>query len=367
MTSEDESSPGIPEQLARIAEAVEEGDRPTESPRTLIHWFGARRRGSRISARIRKALKSLGLATFPDFQHEYIDGEIAFMPRDAAAAREEELKRTESTEPAAETTEATAEDATGDSGTVATDPTYRVGKLEAANKPPVCVAPNDGLRKAITLMLQHDFSQLPVMGGEYVTHVKGMVTWQAIGSRCVLGKEPTEVRNCMEKPEIVSSEASMLDVASRLAHRQAVLVHNREQKICGIVTAYDLAEQFRELGQPFLMLGEIENHIRSFLDGPFSPDELAAGCDPGDGTREVEGVEDLTFGEYLRLLETPDNWQRIRLKLDRAEFVRRLDEVRRIRNDVMHFDPDGIAEEDLVTLQQTCKFLRELSHLHRRG
>ncbi len=37
-----------------------------------------------------------------------------------------------------------------------------------------------------------------------------------------------------------------------------------------------------------------------------------------------------------------------------------MEEIRRIRNDVMHFDPDGIEEEDLGRLRDFAQFLRNL-------
>lgn len=48
-------------------------------------------------------------------------------------------------------------------GGAAVDPTYRIGKLQAANKKVIVIAPNHSLEQAITLMLANDFSQLPVM------------------------------------------------------------------------------------------------------------------------------------------------------------------------------------------------------------
>jgi hypothetical protein len=47
------------------------------------------------------------------------------------------------------------------------------------------------------------------------------------------------------------------------------------------------------LREPFLLLGEIENHTRGILV-PLSKAELAAASDPGDGEREIEDVADLT-------------------------------------------------------------------------
>ena len=72
-------------------------------------------------------------------------------------------------------------------------------------------------------------------------------------------------------------------------------------------------------------------------------------------------MSDLTFGEYRRLLEKPSNWEKLSLAIDRKEFIGRLEEVRRIRNDVMHFDPDGIPETDLEVLRKFVTFLRRLA------
>ncbi len=49
--------------------------------------------------------------------------------------------------------------------------------------------------------------------------------------------------------------------------------------------------------------------------------------------------------------------------IDRNIFISKLDEIRRIRNDVMHFDPDGVAESDLAMLQDFVRFLQDLISL----
>jgi hypothetical protein len=67
--------------------------------------------------------------------------------------------------------------------------------------------------------------------------------------------------------------------------------------------------QFQQLAEPFLLLGEIENHIRRIVGDKFSKEELASVREPGDSNREVTGVADLMFGEYIRLLELPDRWK----------------------------------------------------------
>src|SRR5207245_2373638 len=142
--------------------------------------------------------------------------------------------------------------------------------------------------------------------------------------------------------------------------KDVVLIRDSENKISGLVTTSDISVQFGALAEPFLLLSEIENHIRRLIDGKFSLDDLKAARNPNDATRKIENVANLSFGEYIRLLETPKNWERLNYQLDRVECVKRLREVGRIRNDVMHFHPDGISPVDLDLLRETRKFLQGL-------
>jgi hypothetical protein len=73
---------------------------------------------------------------------------------------------------------------------------------------------------------------------------------------------------------------------------------------------------------------------------------LRGAVNPGDAERKerIQHVSDLTFGEYIRLLEVPENWCRLGLNLDRPLIVERLSKIREIRNEVMHFHPDGISD-----------------------
>jgi hypothetical protein len=94
-------------------------------------------------------------------------------------------------------------------------------------------------------------------------------------------------------------------------------------------------------------------------------EELDEAKNPGDDSREINNVADMSFGEYVRLLQNPDRWQKLGLNIDRATFVKDLESVNRIRNDVMHFDPDGISPNDLDDLRKTAKFLQQLRDLTR--
>jgi hypothetical protein len=40
--------------------------------------------------------------------------------------------------------------------------------------------------------------------------------------------------------------------------------------------------------------------------------------------------------------------------------MEKVENVRRIRNEVMHFDPDGIPEKDLQAIREFARFLQRL-------
>jgi hypothetical protein len=168
----------------------------------------------------------------------------------------------------------------------------------------------------------------------------------------------------MDAPQIISIDSSLFSAVEIIARHQYVLVRDNDDTIRGIVTATDLSQQFRQLAEPFLLIGEIENHIRLLLHGKFTVEELRDATNDGDEDRKVDGISDLTLGEYARLLENKGRWNKLDLAIDRSAFVKSLHEVREIRNDVMHFDPDGLSDNELKTLRDFAGFLQGL---RRRG
>ena len=328
--------------LQEIATALDKGESyGIITARDFISWFGARRRTARWVEIIRVALRKHSLVTVPDFQQAYIDEVISFERR--------VLREAKSTTSSSETP------LEGD------DPTHRINKLDAANRKPTSVNPNAPLSEAITLMMTHDYSQLPVMATLY--NVEGIISWESIGKRLALGQSCKLVSDCVDKHVEIPSDESLLSAIQRIEDNDYVLVRDAQNQISGIVTSSDLSRQFHLLGEPFLLIGEIENYIRMMIEDKFSVEELAKGKDPSNTDRQIEHVSDLTFGEYKRLVENGQRWEKLEVQIDRLWFVKELEEIRRIRNDVMHFDPDGIPEEDVNVLRKFAGLLRQLAEL----
>jgi hypothetical protein len=89
--------------------------------------------------------------------------------------------------------------------------------------------------------------------------------------------------------------------------------------------------------------------------------DLQAACNPSEKERTIKKVSDLTLGEYIRLIENPDMWERLSLNVDRGVFIERLEDIRQIRNDVMHFNADKIAEKDVNKLREFVRLLQNLA------
>jgi hypothetical protein len=121
-----------------------------------------------------------------------------------------------------------------------------------------------------------------------------------------------------------------------------------------------ISTQFLIVSEPFLLLEQIEHHIRQILDGKFYITELKEYIQYGDIERKIEFIEDLSFGDYIRIIEKPEHWDRLQLNIERSHFIKHLDKIREIRNDIMHFDPDGISTEQKEDLTKMAKFLSEV-------
>jgi hypothetical protein len=351
---------GVPQPLIEVYESLHRGQvSPKVSVRRFLSWFGFYRRGFNKVWFIRQILKRLKVQTVPDFDAVHIDDSIKFSLDLEPSQKSTQVVTEVPSEPV-------PDPVTYVGGAVA-DPTYRIGKLPSANLLPpenilVSVTPNATLQEAVTLMLSNDFFQLPVMTSD--RDLKGVISWVSIGSRLALGCKGSEVRHFMEAPQAVGSDTYLFSAVGIIVQHGYVLVRGGDQTYTGIVTATDLGLQFKQLGEPFLLLGEIENHIRRLIEtAKFTKSEIQKFRDPADIDHSVETVADLTFGDYVRILQTPDNWARLGLAIDRSIFTKDLDRVREVRNDVMHFDPDGLDPTDVGFLQKFVRLLQMLKEV----
>lgn len=349
-----EKSPTIDEsipELEDIKQDVDAGKTPKVSVRELLRWFGAHRRGSIVVERIKSELSAAGLRTDPHFTTVWIDAPVAIVKDEGPTKADGGQSATP------------VEGTTSDDRDDLSETTYLVRMLEAANREVVSVNPQDPIERAITLMLAHDFSQLAVMTGP--RDLKGAISWQSIGSRLSQRTELKEVKDAMDPASEVRDDLSLFEATRMIVQRDYVFVRSTsDNRITGIVTATDLSEQFQSLSEPFLLLGRIESQIRRILQKSFDIDTLREACDDNDPDRKAKLATptQLTFGEYQRIFEKPENWEKLGFVACRTTFCKELDAVREARNEIMHFRP-GVGEDD--NWEQLRRFTRLLDKLEK--
>lgn len=299
------------------------------TPRELINSFGCEKRTSGNRALINKFLEDNKLETCPDYINTWIDAEITLRHKKRAKSKR------------------------------GADPIQRIKILSAANKEPVTVKRDAELKEAITLMMLHNYSQLPVVSNP--RSIVGYISWETIGSKITNGVQSNAISDYMSKDvNVVDYEEPLLRAINIIIEKEFAVVQKQDKTVSGIVTIADISEQFMTSTEPFLLLEQIENHIRQILDGKFLVDELINFCKIGDQERPIEHIDDLTFGDYIRIIENPEYWDKLHLSIDRVHFIKQLEKVRKIRNDIMHFNPEGISDNQRIDLTKMASFLMEI-------
>lgn len=319
-----------PEEL--LAEAVTKavaGEPLQLSVREFISYWHAKRRGYRVVNRINRDLDRAGLVTVPDFDQTGIDSRVVIAPRPAPQPDEPEVAPREYGLP--------------------------VGTLPSATAGVLHVNPNDTLQLAYTRMQINDYSQLPVMTGE--RSLKGAVTWRSIAEALLRNRDAT-LADAVVRVETVRYDEDLLGLVPDIVEHEFVLVTDETGRVTGIVTTADVSELFAERALTFLQLGEIDQRLRDLIEANLSIDEIQLICDKGDGSTPIADFDEMSMGDYEQVLSNPEYWERIGWPLDRVEFHHLLNEVRGVRNDVMHFNPDPIEDDRLSRVQGLVELLR---------
>lgn len=317
-------------EFLEIVKEIKEKDKEFEiTPRELLHYFSFEKRTKGNRSKINKFLDSNQLETEPEYTDVWVDGAIVLKHKKKAKSKKE------------------------------SDPIQRIKILGSANNEPLMIKRDSTLKEAVTLMMMHNFSQLPVISSP--RNVVGVVTWESIGYAMTSGCHSADLSGYIRNDvTVVDYETPLLEAIRTIIEKEFVIVQKQDKTICGIVTLADISSQFLIMTEPFLLLEQIENHIRQILDGKFLVTELKAFFKNGDSKKDIEHIDDLNFGDYIRIIEKPDHWEKLKLPIERAHFIKQLDKIREIRNDIMHFDPEGITKEQKEDLLKMSKFLMEL-------
>ncbi len=255
---------------------------------------------------------------------------------------------------------------------------------------PVTVTRECSVKRALDLMIEHDFDQLPVVA-EDGRHL-GMVTHGSIlrSLNCFDVKlDSLRVSDALTKARVFREDDDLFTLLDDLRERFAVTIVDGAGVVVGVVTSYDTTEYFRRHSEDMMMVEDIEYSLRQYIrialgahdgrDNDALRDAVAStmpsgralknrymkalqhllnlrgesgNLDPNhveltftqhlDDKAPVKGFDELTLGEYITLFLHKDRWHLYEsVFLLEAGAVRNLlDEVRKIRNRLAHFGGD---------------------------
>ncbi|MFJ3933071.1 CBS domain-containing protein [Streptomyces sp. NPDC090029] len=312
--------------------------------RGLLSLWGYRIRDHASVPQIRLDLTNAGLSTVPDFAAGSLDHEVAIVPivheRATVADADDGDEATEE-DPADDSAEAVG---------VFPQAAMRVHDLPCAHRV-ASITPDESLSAAMGRMAEHGYSQLPVIDTSGTLH--GVVTWVSIVHMHATGRKACLASAITSEYEIVNASAHLLPVLPVIRTHEFVLVRAADGQVSGIVTSADLAGEFGAVARPFFTLGEIERRLRRCLGRVY--DE----ADVQKVHKKKMSVDEMMFGEYIRLLDNEERWDKLGWPLvDRVHFIGLLGRVKDVRNTVMHFNAPSLKAEQLDLLDSFVSMLR---------
>ncbi|MEV6315571.1 CBS domain-containing protein [Streptomyces sp. NPDC051776] len=321
----------------------------------LLDLFGVRVRRPWNVHDIGQALADAGLATLPDFATCGARERVQIVALAAAPS------------PSGEPEEGAAEDSLP-SG--ALPRRMRIGDLPSASGGVQCVSANTPLSQATYLMRHRGYGQLPVTTG--MTTLHGVITWRSLALMYEKGKE-VALENAMQQDSLPVADARQEFFAClpMLTEQGYLLVRGEDGGLSGLVTPAHVVDRFESAARPFFQLGEIESLLRRWLGAKLTGEAIRSVQNNRRAERRSERVDDLTFGDYVRLLDGQQrqaamaqqadlNWIAMQAEfLDRAQFVRHLQRVGDIRNRIAHFDAEPLPAEAMRELTAFTALLRD--------
>jgi CBS domain-containing protein len=257
---------------------------------------------------------------------------------------------------------------------------YQVEQLIKDKGKPVYVFSDDTVTKALSLMIDHDYSQLPVLErDERYDNVVGIITYEGIlrGVRNFGAKiEDLRVRDVMVQPQTCSVEDDLFDILDRLRDTNAVLVlHSMAPELVGIITSYDTTQYFRDRTEDLMRVEEVESIIKELIRAAYIDQDgklndanlnnaiamvLPKPSEGSNGSDKPKPFEKLTLHDYNNLLLLPKTWPFFEpILCVKRDFVRPLlSGILQTRNDLAHFRADEITPEQRDQLKFGVDWLR---------
>jgi CBS domain-containing protein len=212
----------------------------------------------------------------------------------------------------------------------------------------LCVHQDQTVREALSLMVENDFSQLPILTktGKLV----GLINEETIIRRYFFSEGEVllldlTVDQCQTPVRTISFDRDIFDALELLKDSYAIVVIDDNNQPMGILTDYDMATWFHELTGDLLIIEDIETSLRQIYQSILTDEDdsnqslkNAFGAQKDDPSQPRITFEQLSFGQLIRTITHDENWGNFQEVFQPREmFHQFMEQVRKNRNQLAHF------------------------------
>ena len=243
---------------------------------------------------------------------------------------------------------------------------HRINRVLPEEQKLVTVSHDTPAREAIALLVQHGYSQLPILSrsGE----VLGVFSYRSFAAKtgqetlknikddkCAPGDLPVD--EFCEEFQFARVSDELQSVFPSMDADNGILIGS-PTRIQGVLTPMDFLRYLYQVASPFVFLSEIELALRSLITAAVTKEQLAVCIQNSlaQAYRDKPLPNDLTemnFDNYRTLINSGDNWKLFEPIFGgtRPKTGARLETIRKLRNDVFHFKRE-LIEDDRATLKE---------------
>ncbi|GAA0908516.1 restriction system modified-DNA reader domain-containing protein [Virgisporangium aurantiacum] len=333
-------------ELSEARRRAEAGQPKSLTVRDMLRLWGADDRDREVTTQIDADLANHGLTTEPDFRAVSLDRVVRMVTLEQSPRDPSESLFTHE-DPARPVVDADQD--------VETEIGLTLGNLLPARRVLVSVSPGASFEEAVTAMQLNDFSQLPVLVNPRTLH--GTVSWKSIAEAKHLDPDAVLADAIDRTAQVFDYDTRLLDVLKVLREDGFLFVRDYDRTIIGIITGSDVVGKYDETATPFFLIGEVDQELRQVIHSAFTVDEMRDACKKAG--LSFRSKDELTIGQYQAVLDNPACWAKLGWRLSRKLFVERLNELRKVRNAVMHFNPDPVNPHDVEKLRNFLNLIRK--------
>lgn len=242
---------------------------------------------------------------------------------------------------------------------------HRINRILPEDQEPLTVFPDTPVREAISMMVEHGYSQLPVIS--HASEVLGVFSYRSFAAKaakesldqiqkdkCAPGDLPVD--EFLEEFQFARVSDELQSVFSSMDADNGILVGS-PTRLQGVLTPMDFLTYLYQVASPFVMLSEIELSLRTLIEAAVTAEQLQR-CIKASLSQIYEEenlpteVSQMTFENYRSLISHGKNWDLFRPVFGgtRPRTSAKLSELRDLRNDVFHFKRE-LNEEDRMALK----------------